>query len=55
MSKNIKSPTGLSQAKNNHTGFIGSLPSLPSPQSVKEIILPRSLDVNISFEIKYRR
>ena len=55
MPKNTKSPTWLSQAKNNRSGLIGSLPSVTSPLPLKQMLLPRSLDLNISFEIKYRR
>lgn len=55
MPKNTKSPTWLSQAKHNHGSLIGSLSSVTSPHPLKELLLPRSLDLNISFEIKYRR
>lgn len=55
MPKNIKSPTWLSQAKHHSSGLVGGLSSVASPQPLKEILLPRSLDLNISFEIKYRR
>jgi len=55
MPKNTKSPTWLSQAKPNSSALIGGLSSAVSPQPLKQILLPRSLDLNISFEIKYRR
>jgi iron only hydrogenase large subunit-like protein len=55
MAKSTKSPTWPSQARNNHSGLFDSLSSVTSPQPLKEMLLPRSLDLNISFEIKYRR
>lgn len=55
MPKSTQSPTWLSQAKHNHSGLIGGLSSVVPAQPVKELLLPRSLDLNISFEIKYRR
>lgn len=55
MSKSSKSPTWSSQSKTNHTDFIRDLSSVAGPQPLKEILLPRSLDLNFTFEIKYRR
>lgn len=55
MQKSTKQPTWPSQAKNSNSDFIGSLTSVITPQPLKELLFPRSLDLNISFEIKYRR
>jgi hypothetical protein len=55
MAKSTKSPVWPSQAKSGHSELIGGLSSVIRPQPVKEILFPRSLDLNISFEIKYRR
>jgi hypothetical protein len=55
MPKSTKGPMWRSEAKYNHSDLISSLSSVANPQPLKEILLPRSLDLNISFEIKYRR
>jgi hypothetical protein len=55
MQKNTKSQTWLSQAKTDHSGLIGSLSSAARPQPLAQVLLPRSLDLSLSFEIKYRR
>lgn len=55
MPKTAKIPTWSSQSKNNRSDFIRDLSSVASPQPLKEILLPRSLDLNFTFEIKYRR
>lgn len=54
MPKTNKTPTWQSQTKNPHSSLIGELYSAAAPQSLKELLLPRSLDLNFSFEIKYR-
>jgi hypothetical protein len=53
--KSIKSPSWLSQAKTDHSGLIGGLSSVARPQPLAQRLLPRSLNLNLSFEIKYRR
>lgn len=55
MQKKPKNPTWSSQAKNSHSELIGGLSSVIRPEPLKEILFPSSLDLNISFEIKYRR
>jgi hypothetical protein len=55
MANSTKSHTWPSQAKSSHSDLIGGLSSVIRPQPLKEILFPRSLDLNISFEIKYRR
>jgi hypothetical protein len=55
MTKSTKSPAWPSQGKSSHSDLIGGLSSVIRPQPLKEILFPRSLDLNISFEIKYRR
>jgi hypothetical protein len=55
MAKSTKNPAWPSQAKSGHNDLIGGLSSVIRTQPLKEILFPRSLDLNISFEIKYRR
>ena len=55
MSKGTKGPTWFSQSGNNHSGLITGLSSVTKPQPLAQILLPRSLDLSLSFEIKYRR
>ena len=55
MQKKTNSPIWPSEAKHNHSDLIGSLSSAAIPRPLNEMLLPRSLDLNISFEIKYRR
>lgn len=54
MSKTNKTPTWQSQTKNHHDSLIGELSRAAAPQPLKELLFPRSLDLNFSFEIKYR-
>lgn len=55
MQKNTKSPTWKSQAKHNHDSLIGGMPSVISLQPLKKMLVPCSLDLNISLAVKYRR
>jgi hypothetical protein len=55
MQKTTKQTTWPSKSKSSDSDFIGSLTSVITPQPLKELLFPRSLDLNISFEIKYRR
>jgi hypothetical protein len=55
MHKSTKSSSWLPRAKTDRSGLIGGLSSVARPQSLASVLLPRSLDLNVSFEIKYRR
>lgn len=55
MATSRKSPIWPSQAKSSRSDLIGGLSNVIKPQPLKEVLFPRSLDLNISFEIKYRR
>lgn len=48
-------PTWQSPAKNARSGFIGGLTNAATPLPLKQVLLPRSLDLNVSFQLKYRR
>lgn len=49
------SPKWQSPATNYRSGFIGGLSSVVSPLPLKQMLLPRSVDLNVSFQVKYRR
>lgn len=55
MSKFTTTPMRSSQSKDSGSDLIRDLSNVARPQPLKELLLPRSVDLNFTFEIKYRR